>query len=124
MADGFLPGALLGHVYELADGTSVRLRLARGSDFQAVRELLERDSRGLSAAKLLHFDPQREYVLCATALLDGRETLLGIGSIKLDGEVTEPALLLTDDRAGDGLRRLLAGALVGKARTIPRARAA
>jgi hypothetical protein len=124
MAVSFLPGALLGHAYELNDGMAVRLRLARASDVQALRDLLERDSRPLSAAELLRFDPQREYVLCATALLDGHETLLGIGSIGLDDEATEPALLVTDDRAGDGLRRLLSDALVGTATTITRARAA
>ena len=114
----------MGHVHEFAGGTSVRLRLARGSDIFAVRALLAGDSRGLSAADLLVFDPRREYVLCATALLDGRETLLGIGSVKLDAEATEPTLLLIDDRAGDEVRQLLADALVGTARTITRARAA
>lgn len=124
MPNRFLPGALLGHVYELSDGTCVRLRLARGSDIQAVGKLLERDYLRTSASGLLHYDPRREYVLCATALLDGRETLLGIGSIKLDGAATEPALLVINEQAGDEIRRLLAEALIGKATASTRARAA
>lgn len=124
MAEAFPPGALLGHVYELEDGSSVRLRLARGSDIQALRGLLERNSQDLSAPRLLHFDPRREYVLCATALVDGRETLLGIGATKLNGGATEPDLLVIDDRAGDQLRRLLTDTLVATAGAITRSRAA
>jgi hypothetical protein len=120
----FPPGALLGHVYELDDGTSVRVRLARGSDVLALRALLARDSRNLSAARLLHFDPRREYVLCATALLNGREKLLGIGAIKFDGDGTEPDLVVIDDKAGRQVRRLLIDSLVGTARAVSRSRAA
>jgi predicted pyridoxine 5'-phosphate oxidase superfamily flavin-nucleotide-binding protein len=122
MAESFSPGALLGHVYQLEDGTAVRLRLARGSDVLALRELLARDSRDLSAARLLQFDPRREYVLCATALLDGQEKLLGLGAIKRDG--TEPHLVVINDGAGEQVRRLLIDSLVGTARTISRSRAA
>lgn len=124
MPESFTPGALLGHVYELDDGTCVRLRLARGSDIRALRELLERDSQDLSVARLLHFDPRREYVLCATALLDRRETLLGIGAIKLDGEGTEPDLLVINDRAGEQLRSLLRDALIATASSVGRSSAA
>ena len=124
MEGSFFPGALLGHVYELDDGTNVRLRLARGSDTHAVRELLEGDRQDLSVARLLHFDPRREYVLCATALLDGRETLLGVGAIKLDGEGAEPDLLVMGEQAGEQLHRLLRDALAGTARSISRSRAA
>jgi hypothetical protein len=124
MAGSFFPGALLGHVYELDDGTTARLRLARGTDIRAIRELLDGDRQDLSVAQLLHFDPRREYVLCATALLDGRETLLGVGAIKLDGEDAEPDLLVTGDQAGEQVHRLLRDALAGTARSFSRSRAA
>lgn len=127
MASGFESGALLGHAYELDDGVWVRLRLARTSDLHAIRELLERDDpsyRELSAARLAHFDPRREWVLCATGLIDGHETLLGVGAIELGDAAAEPHLLLVADRAGEDVRRLLARALTGAAKVFERSRAA
>jgi hypothetical protein len=124
MADGFAAGALLGHVYRLEDGTGVRLRMARGSDLQAIGELLDQDGSGLSAIRFVHFDPRREYVLCATALIDGQELLLGLGVTPLDGGVAGPEVHVADGGAGDDVRGLLTTVLTDTARAISRSRAA
>lgn len=127
MPDGFETGALLGHSYALGGGPGVRLRLARPSDLRLIRELLERRDgplRDLSAARLANFDPRREWVLCAAALVDGRETLLGIGAITLSAGVREPDLIITAEPSDEALHRLLARALTGAAEVIERSRAA
>src|SRR5438270_13836125 len=128
MADVFESGALLGHQYRLADGCCVRLRLARGSDAPAVKALLERngiDPGDLEATRLVHFDPRRRFVVCATGLVGSTETLLGIGAIALDGhEVTDPGLLVVGERHRAELRHLLTRALVGTASARGRSRAA
>ena len=117
MAERFESGALLGHVYTLRGGLPVRLRLARSSDAPAVRALLERQGRtgDLEPARLVHFDPRRRYVLCATGLVDKTEVLLGVGAISLDG-AREPDLLVVDAERRAEVTELLRGALVACAR--------
>jgi hypothetical protein len=113
----------LGHVYTLDDGTPLRLRLARSSDAPAVRSLLEacgQDGADLKAARLVHFDPRRDYVVCATGLINATETLLGIGAITLDDDA-QPELLLVADVCAGQLRGLLEDALVASARGRSRA---
>jgi|GEM_PF-3151941 len=129
MVGGFDPGALLGGSYPLADGTRIRLRLARAGDLSAIRELLSSEPGRLPAeldlVRLIHSDPRRRFVLCATALIDSRETLVGVGSIPLSrAGAPAPDLVVTDRRLGRGLRELVESALVGRAEAIARDRAA
>lgn len=116
----------MGHVYTLTDGVPVRLRLARSSDARMVRELLEDQgfhSAELDLARLVHFDPRRRYVLCATGLVDGRERLMGVGAITLAG-ATEPEMLLVAEEHAEEVAPLLRRSLVRAAEVVGRARAA
>jgi hypothetical protein len=128
MVGRFESGALLGHVYTLEDGSCVRFRLARSSDALAIRDLLNEagvDPSPLSVAELVHFDPRRRYVVCATALVNSTERLRGIGAIELGtGEPPEPTLLVVLDPPGDALKQLLIEALAGAATVLGRPRAA
>lgn len=124
MAGSFELGGLLGHVYTLNDGTPVRLRLARISDARAVRELLDAAGRrgaDLEAVRLVQFDPRRRYVVCASALIDSTDAVIGVGAITLR-EDAEPELLLVADPQDGQLRDLLESAL--RASTRGRSRAA
>ena len=127
MVEDFVAGALLGHVYECAGGTPVRLRMAPGSDLRAIEELLERSGVGaseLSAARFVYFDPRHEYVVCATALIDGQVVLLGVGAARLDRDEPELELVVAPGHAERDVRRLLTSALTNSAAAISRARAA
>jgi len=132
MNSGFDPGALLGQSFSLARGPRVRLRLARMRDLPAIQALFER--RGIIADELEHgrlvrVDPRERIVICATALIGSGEKIVGIGAIdvaRIDGDAPRPlapSLLVVDDRATEGLDHLLAGALVGLAQALARARA-
>ena len=130
MAFNFDPGALLGASFPLADGTRVRLRLARRSDAPAIRELL-RSAGGpgaalqdLDVARLVHADPRRCCVMCAMALIAGRETLVGIGVRTITDESEEPELVVVDRELAAGVDGLLTAALGGRAAAIGRMRAA
>lgn len=126
MAESFELGGLMGHVYTLGDGVRVRLRLARTSDAAAIRELLERQGLApgdLELTQLVHFDPRRRYVVCATGLVAGMETLLGVGAIGLD-RAPKPELLVVDDGLPRELTDLLRRALIGAADALVRSRAA
>jgi hypothetical protein len=102
----------LDRFHTLPSGLRVRLRLTRSSDRNGIRALLERASVGIEPIGLIRFDPRRRLVVCATALLDGRETVVGVGSIELGAG--EPDLVIADRRA-DRVDELLAGALVVRA---------
>ena len=133
----FDPGALLGRFYPLEDGSSVSLRVVRSSDAAQIRELFERRAQAdgvapqplvdLAPARLVSFDPRRRCVLAATALIDGGERLVGVGSIGLD-EVTEaeprPEVVVVDPDANGGVAQLLSAALTGRAEALARDRAA
>lgn len=126
MAESFASGALLGHIYKLEGGLQVRLRLARSSDALAIRHLLTAqglDSADLDLARLVYFDPRRRYVICATALLDSTEQLLGVGAITLDGATTPDLLLVGEDHAVE-VAPLLWRSLVRAAEIIGRSHAA
>jgi hypothetical protein len=128
MFSSFDPGALLSHSYVLRRGPRVRLRMARLRDEQAIRELLVGrglDPGDLELGRLVRFDPRRRVAICATALIGSRETVVGFGAIDLDrGPLTEPDMLVVDERLTDGLGELLHAALRGRARAIALARAA
>ena len=103
MARSFDPGALLGGSFTLDDDVRVRLRLARSSDSAMIRDLVARvgSRRELQLARLVHFDPRHRAVICATALIDSTETLVGVGAIDLDG-TGEPEVVIVDARALPG----------------------
>ena len=105
--------------------------MARPGDAAAIRRLLEsRDgalpgSGELELRRLINFDPRQRCVLCATALIDRGERVIGVGSIELGRETPAgPEALVIDPQAPEGLSRLLSGALVGRAAVLARARAA
>jgi hypothetical protein len=113
MAFPFDPGALLGTSFSV-DGIRVRLRMARSSDSGLVRALIARAGGDpVELARLVHFDPRRRAVICATALIDGSETLVGIGTIDLDGG--EPELVTATAADATELSELLRGALAARA---------
>jgi hypothetical protein len=124
MTSSFDPRVLLGVSHSLPSGERVRLRLARFSDIRAIEELVERCGIGACApdpAQLVRFDPRRRLVICATALIDQREVLVGLGGVDLDAAT--PDLLLADPQHA-GLADLIERALVNRVRALGRARAA
>jgi hypothetical protein len=138
MATGFIPGPLLGQTVPLAQDVGVRLRLAHFSDWPKLAELFSRQGWEMAEAvpearRLVQFDPRRRYVLCACALINSTERLVGVGAIEMDtGGAVEPDLIVVDsdlappasDQAREALTRLLWGALVGAAQAAARVRAA
>jgi len=97
----------------------VRLRLAHHADARAMAELLTERGHGTSEvelAQLVRADPRRRVVLCATAPLNGTETLVGFGALDLEGEVD--TLVIDDRLAGEGLGTLLLEALASRARAV------
>jgi hypothetical protein len=98
----------------------VCLRLVRPRDLAAIADLYAREGiavHELSLARLVSFDLSRMLVLCATALVSGRETVLGVGAIQFD-RPTEPTLVIVDGRETEGLAELLSGALVAHATAV------
>jgi hypothetical protein len=126
MAENHVPGALLAHYHPLPRGPRVCLRLARRRDLEGIKDLYARQGiavHELSVARLVSFDLLNMLVLCATALIDSRETVLGMGAVEL-ARPTEPTQVVVDERATDGLDELLSGALVAHATALADARAA
>src|SRR5258708_7739610 len=130
MASNVNPSPFLGQSFPLADGLRVRLRLARATDVAAIAELFSRRGQSvtvdeLEAGRVVQFDPRRRYVVCATALIDSAERLVGVGAIDLDRhEVGEPDLLIFDPSVGGPVGELLWDALLGAAEVTARDRAA
>ncbi len=125
MDSNFDPGALLARSYELPRGPRVRLRLPGPGDAPAIGDLYVRcglEAGELELARLLRFDPRTRVVIAATALVDSRETTVGIGSIALKADA--PDTVVVDGQLTDGLDELLRRALIGRARAITAARAA
>ena len=122
MVDGFDPGALLSGWYELPRGPRVCLRLARISDLAGIAELVSQAGAELDPLELVRRDPRRRVVLCAAALVDGAQRVVGVGAI--DVSASEPDLLVVDEGITEGLTELLGGALAGRAEALRRARAA
>jgi hypothetical protein len=123
----FIRGPLLGRSHEFDDGFRVRLRMARSSDLMPIRGLVERTrgEREVELAALLQFDPRRRCVICATALIDSAETLVGVGSIDLDGEGRGgPDTLLVAGEHADRVAALLTEELIARAAYSAQARAA
>jgi hypothetical protein len=119
-------GALLAHYHPLPRGPRVCLRLARRRDLAVISDLYERAGiavRPLSLARLVSFELLTQLVLCATALVDSKQTVLGVGAVELD-RPDEPTLVVVDAVQTDGLAELLADALVTHASALAQARAA
>jgi hypothetical protein len=130
MAPRVDPGGLLARYHRLPRGPRVCLRLIRSRDAAGVSALCERAGTPLSELgllRLVNFDPGSRLVLCATALIDSSETVLGVGAISLtEAEPPPPApsLVAVDRELTDGLDDLLVDALVAHAGAVLRARAA
>ena len=127
MAASFDPGALLARSYVLSGGPRVVLRLARIRDLSAIEALFAREGHGLTGlelARLLRSHPREQLLLCATALIDGSDTVVGFGVIGLDRDTIFPTLLVTDTERAPGLQSLLGEALLGRAEALVRTRAA
>lgn len=118
---------MLDHTHALPGGYQVRVRLARACDERAIRDLAA--TRGFEAdplevARSMRFDPRHRLVISATALIDSRETFVGLAAVDLDrGEPFEPDTLIVDERI-EGLGALLVSALVARARATTRRQAA
>jgi hypothetical protein len=111
--------------HALPSGVRVRLRLAHSRDSEAIRALLRagREERpDLDVARLARANPRRRVVVCATALLDGAETVVGVGAI--DVEADRPDLLCVRSSLLGGLPELLTGALRDRVAVIAERRAA
>jgi hypothetical protein len=128
VTEGFDPGALLARSYALPRGPRACLRLARPRDAAGIVDLFWQHGREpdeLVIARLVRFDPRRRIVICATALIDAAETVIGVGAIDLEGTGSgRPDLVLVDERLTDGLEQLLGDALLGRAAVLTRGRAA
>jgi hypothetical protein len=117
------PPVMLDRTYALAGGQRVRVRLARASDMRAIQELAARRRLAvdpLDVARLTRFDPCRRLVISATALIDSRETFVGVAAADLEErEPFEPDTLIFDERI-EGLGELLCEALAARAGAIRR----
>jgi hypothetical protein len=121
VTEGFEP-ALLGRYHLLPRGLRVCLRLARPRDAEGIADLFwtqGREPDELELARLVRFDPRRRLVICATALIDSLETIVGVGEIDLRaGPEAGPDLVLVDELRTAGLQELLSQALTGRARLL------
>ncbi len=127
MPSTFDPGALLARSYALPGGLRVTLRLTRIRDLSAIEALFAREGHGLTRfelARLLRSHPRERLLVCATALIDGGETIVGFGAIGLDRADISPALIVTDTERAPDLGSLLGEALLGRAEALVRTRAA
>jgi hypothetical protein len=120
------PEVLFGRTYTLADGSQMRFRLAGPGDGPGVADLLGRADQTLSEldlARLLRSDPRALVVVCATALLAGRETVLGFAAAPArTGALTgERSLVVVDPERAEELRGLLTQALASRLRSAHRA---
>lgn len=122
MRKGIDPGPLLARSYALARGPRVCLRLARARDAGGIADLLwghGRQPDELELERLVRFDPRRQVVLVATALVESRETVVGVGAIELEHSLEAlPTFVLADAHLTEGLDELLTAALVGRAQLL------
>jgi hypothetical protein len=105
----------------------VRLRLAHVSDVRTIAELIRREAAApteLRAERLVQFDPHRRYVVCATALIDGSQRLVGLGAVDVSRGPCEPDVLIVDAEFGEELPEVLRGTLCAAAELTARTRAA
>lgn len=126
-----MPSSLLTAAHELADGTSVSLRLTRPTDASRVRAFLEtlsepsRHRRFLSGmgevpdSIVRHFtfyEPRERLMLAATAPSDGTEAIVGLADVALlDTGLAEIAVVVGDEQQGKGVGSLLCEAVASLA---------
>ena len=106
----------LRRTFPVPGGPPVRLRLAGPSDRAGIRALLARrglDADDLELQRMLAFDPGRRHVLAAFALLEGHETMVGVGAI--DNGEDAPDILVVDPRV-NALAHVLGRVLTERAR--------
>lgn len=125
---GFVdPGAMLGRAHELDSGLTVRLRLARPSDAHQVRDFLERQSAETLSRRFLtamprvsesavrhftHYDPRESLIVAATALIGGRERVVGLADVALLGTgLAEIGMIVDDEHHREGIGRALSEAI-------------
>jgi GNAT superfamily N-acetyltransferase len=122
---------MLATTHELADGSRVRLRLARPSDASLVRQFLEglsqetRTRRFLAASPQIsestvrHFTfyaPRERLILAATMLVGGAETIVGLADAAfLATGLAEIGVVVGDDTQGCGLGKVLSEAVASVA---------
>ena len=97
----------------------MRLGLAQIRDARAIGAFLAERRSGsqeLEVARLVRADPRRRVAVCANALLDATETVVGVGAIEVGA--SEPDLLVVDSALTDGLEELLRRALRRRADAI------
>jgi acetyltransferase len=117
------PGTLLATTHEVDDGVRVRLRLARPSDANRVRDFLEslspetRRRRFFTAMPevsdtvVRHFtfyDPRERLIVVAMAMTDHHEVMVGLADVALqETGVAELAVVVGDDSQSLGVGKLL-----------------
>ncbi|HEY3775122.1 MAG TPA: hypothetical protein VGL69_19105 [Solirubrobacteraceae bacterium] len=109
------------HAPAIADGKRVTMRRVRLRDLDALRSIAARAGivcEEFELARLVRSDPGDRLVLCATAVSDGAELVLGVGVIELSGSATMPSLILVDPTVGRPLAVLLVEALIDRARAV------
>ena len=93
--------------HTLPSGHRVRVRLPQRGDLAGLLALHERAGRAtteLQARRLLRYDPRSHAVLCATAWVDGTETLVGFAAGAPGAELAE---MLVDEARAPGLSGVL-----------------
>jgi hypothetical protein len=103
----------------------VRLRLAQRRDLDAIRDLLAThadDPGDLEIARIVMADPRRRIAICATALVDHREAIVGFGAIEAGS--AQPDTVVVDATLTEGLAPLITDALLSRSATIAGRRAA
>jgi hypothetical protein len=119
VADAGRPAGPAPHV--LASGASISLRPARSRDLDALRSLAARNGivcEDLELARLVRSAAGDRLVLCATTVAEGIEQVVGVGVIEFGRWSTMPSLVLVDPAVGEGLARLIADALIERAREL------
>lgn len=116
MASSKDPSAVFARSHGLGDGSRVRLRLARPGDQAPLVDLLRRLGFAPSQPHLLalvRFDPDRA-VICATALLEGAERIIGFGAID-ERTAGARAWVVVDPDCADEVTPLIRSALEARA---------
>ena len=107
--------ATMARIHTLPDGRRVRLRLARARDEESLRGLLRRSRSnhdGMEPERLARFDPRSAVVICATALVDSAQEVVGVGAADLNG--ADPPDVVVDEEQDGALGELLRQALDGR----------
>jgi hypothetical protein len=87
-------------------------------DAEAITAFLERQGLTvdeLELARMLRFDPRCRAVICASALIEGRESIVAVGAIDLDAHT--PDIILAERDQAEHLGELLSTALCSRARS-------